>query len=166
MQSIDPNASGYTYDGLSGAEALEMVLWRPLINGLAEGICTTVSSKAGGVGCLVQRGSVLTLRAIMLRHGHVFSSRQWVVILKQAIIPALQKGAESDSSKVIAIASESPAVTSLDFLSDPLQLPPSLDDEGLILFATESQSDDRYARNVMHQRQQRQQPLFSPSSLI
>jgi len=141
-QSSDPYAPGYTYEGLSDEEALEMVLWRPLIDGLADGICSSLPSSAGGVGCLVQRGSVLTLRAILLRYGDTFSTNQWAAILKHSIVPAIKKGAMNDRTTVVTITSESPAVTSLDFLADPLLLPPSPDDEGLLMFATESQSDD------------------------
>ena len=108
-----------------------MVLWRPIIDGLADGICSSLPSSAGGVGCLVQRGSVLTLRAILLRYGDAFSTNQWEAILKHAIVPAIKKGAKNDRTTVVTITSESPAVTSLDFLADPLHLPPSPDDEGL-----------------------------------
>ncbi len=108
-----------------------MVLWRPLLEGLAEGIKCDAKSIAGGVGCLVQRGSVLALRAIVLRHGHLFSLSQWAVILEQTIIPSIQAAAENDRSPVISITSESPSVSSLDFVADSLPLPPPSDDLGL-----------------------------------
>ena len=138
-QSTDPHGTGYTYDGLSNDEALEMVLWRSLLDGLAEGIKSTLLSNAGGVGCLVQRGSVLALRAILLRHGHLFSSTQWAVIIDQTILPALQEAAMTDVSPVVSIISESPTVSSLDFLAEPQRLPPPHDDEGLVLFAQQAQ---------------------------
>jgi len=141
-QSSDPLAFGYTYAGLKGKEAEEMVLWRPILDGLANGMCSTVQSKSGGVGCVLQRGSVMTLRAILLCHGQHFSAKQWAIILDQTILPAMQKAAENDSSPVTGIISESPTVSNLDFLVDPLPLPPSPDDEGLKKFALAAQSDE------------------------
>mmetsp|Transcript_2992 Transcript_2992/g.4104 ORF Transcript_2992/g.4104 Transcript_2992/m.4104 type:complete len:1856 (-) Transcript_2992:123-5690(-) len=141
-QSEDPAGSGFTYDGLSDVEAEEMVLWRPIFDGLAAGICSPVPSIHGDVGCIVQRGSLMTLRAILLRHGSLFSVSQWVVILKQVILPSIQIAAEYDNSQVTKITSESPSVSSLDFLSDPLPLPPDSEDEGLIKFAMLSQSEE------------------------
>ena len=111
-----------------------MVLWRPLLEGLAEGIRSTTKSSAGGVGCVVQRGSVLALRAILLRHRHLFSTDQWVAVLEQTIIPSIQAGAESDRSPVIDITSESPSVSNIDFLVDSLPLPPPADDVSLLRF--------------------------------
>ena len=141
-QPSDPKAAGYTYEGLSDEEALEMVLWRPILDGLAAGICSTAPSSSGGVGCLVQRGSVITMRAILLRHGSVFSTSQWSVILRQVILPAIQIGAEYDTSPVTTITSESPSVSSLDFLNEALPLPPTTDDEGLKKFAELAESDE------------------------
>mmetsp|Transcript_31336 Transcript_31336/g.37283 ORF Transcript_31336/g.37283 Transcript_31336/m.37283 type:complete len:1900 (-) Transcript_31336:92-5791(-) len=141
-QSSDRLAFGYTYAGLEGKEAEEMVLWRPILDGLANGMCSTVQSKSGGVGCVLQRGSVMTLRAILLCHGQHFSAKQWAIILDQTILPAMQKAAENDSSPVTGIISESPTVSNLDFLVDPLPLPPSPDDEGLKKFALAAQSDE------------------------
>ena len=120
-----------------------MVLWRPILDGLAKGMCSTVRSKSGGVGCVLQRGSVITLRAILLCHGHHFSAKQWAMILDQAILPAMQVAAENDSTPVIGIISESPTVSNLDFLADPLPLPPCPDDEGLKKFALAAESDER-----------------------
>lgn len=143
-QTADPDHPGYTYDGLSESEALEMVLWRTLLDGLATGVRSTLPSNAGGVGCLVQRGSILALRAILLRHGHRFSTTQWKVILTQTILPAIQAAAESDGSPVMAITSESPSVSSLDFLAEPQSLPPPHEDEGLRIFASQASSEERY----------------------
>jgi len=134
-QHIDPVAPGYTYEGLSVEESLEMAIWRPLLDGLAAGMCSSASSISGGVGCLVQRGSAIALRAILLRHGGAFSVSQWLAILNFVILPAVQIGAESDSSPVTKISSESPSVSSLDFVGEPLPLPPPRDDEGLDKFS-------------------------------
>jgi len=141
-QSKDPDAFGYTYGNLSENEALEMVLWRPLFDGLAACICSTAPSQSGGVGCLVQRGSVMTTRAILLRHGKQFSSTQWNVILSNVLIPAIQKAAKSDKSHIIDITSDSPIASSLDFLSNPQPLPPHPDDEGLLKFSYMAQSEE------------------------
>jgi len=141
-QHSDPHAAGYTFEGLSEKETLEMALWRPLLDGLASGICSSASSISGGVGCLVQRGSTMALRAILLRHGHLFSVAQWSAVLEKVVLPSLQIGAESDTSPVRAISSESPSVSSLDFVGEPLPLPPPCDDEGLQKFQAMSQSDD------------------------
>ena len=143
IQSNDQNAFGYTYSGLTDVEAEEMVLWRPLLDGLAGGICSTALSNSGGVGCLVQRGSVMTMRAILLRHGKRFSPLQWSVILNQVILPSIQTGAEHDKSPVIRISSDSPAVSNIDFLSETLPLPPNSNDGGLIKFARAAQNDER-----------------------
>lgn len=84
----------------------------------------------------------MALRAILLRHGGVFSVSQWSAILNYVILPAVQIGAESDSSPVTKISSESPSVSSLDFVGEPLRLPPPCDDEGLHKFASMTQSDE------------------------
>ena len=141
-QTTDPAAPGYTYEGLSPEESLEMVIWRSLLDGLAAGMCSSASSISGGVGCLVQRGSVMAMRSILLRHGNLFSASQWSVILNCVLLPAIQIGAESDSSPVVQISSESPSVSSLDFLGEPLQTPPPFDDEGLQQFSEMTQSSD------------------------
>ena len=133
---VDKNAFGYSYDGLSTEDCIEMVLWRPILDGLANGICSTITlGNTEGVGCVVQRGSVITLRAILLRHGHRFSSAQWRVIMNQVILPAMQTAVETDTTPVTKIISESPLVSNLDFFSEPLSLPPSNSDEGLLKFA-------------------------------
>lgn len=141
-QCNEPMSSGFTYEGLSEQESLEMALWRPLLDGLASGVCSSASSISGGVGCLVQRGSLMALRAILLRHGKLFSINQWSAILNFVILPAMQIGAESDSSPVLKILSDSPSVSSLDFLGEPLPLPPSFDDDGLQKFAAMAQSEE------------------------
>jgi brefeldin A-inhibited guanine nucleotide-exchange protein len=133
-QVTDPNAPGFTYEGLDETEELEMVLWRPIFEGLAEGIRYTASSQAGGVGNLVQRGSILALRAILLRHGSVFTINQFSAILQQTILPSMQRAVESDQSPVVSITSESPTVSSLDFLTDAMPLPPPPTDPGLMKF--------------------------------
>lgn len=133
-QCAEPLSCGYTYEGLSEHESLEMALWRPLFDGLAAGMSSPASSISAGVGCLVQRGSLMALRAILLRHGKLFSINQWSTILKSVVLPAMQVGAESDSTPVLQILSDSPSL-SLDFLGEPLPPPPSSDDEGLKKFA-------------------------------
>jgi len=142
-QTSDPKAAGYTYDGLDEEEALEMVLWRALFEGLADGVRSTEKSREGGMGNLIQRGSVLALRAILLRHGKLFSDAQLKVVLQQTILPAFHDAVENDISPVRSIASESPAISSLDFLSEPLPLPPPPDDEGLHKFEEVFRSMDR-----------------------
>ena len=141
-QSDSPEAPGFTYSGLSESEALAMVLWRPIFDGLAEGIRCTAKSRAGGVGCLVQRGSVLALRAILLRHGSCFSVKQLAAILQQTLMPSLQRAVANDRSPVVNITSESPSVSSLDFLVDPLPLPPAPDDPGLLRFEEVARKND------------------------
>ncbi|GKY96543.1 hypothetical protein MPSEU_000613900 [Mayamaea pseudoterrestris] len=135
-QSTDPTGSGYTYDGLSSKDALEMVLWRPLYEGLAAGIRSSSKSTAGGVGCLLQRSSVMALRSIMLRHGNQFTTDQLQAILEQSILPAIQVGAELDKSPVIRILSESPAVSSIDFLVEAPHIPPPPNDISILSFRT------------------------------
>eukprot|EP00551_Chaetoceros_affinis_P004309 CAMPEP_0203668256 /NCGR_PEP_ID=MMETSP0090-20130426/4937_1 /ASSEMBLY_ACC=CAM_ASM_001088 /TAXON_ID=426623 /ORGANISM="Chaetoceros affinis, Strain CCMP159" /LENGTH=2105 /DNA_ID=CAMNT_0050532651 /DNA_START=189 /DNA_END=6503 /DNA_ORIENTATION=+ len=140
VQSNDKSAFGFTYEGLSDEDAKEMVLWRPILDGLAHGMCSSITSgNAGGVGCIVQRGSVITLRAILLRHGHIFSVSQWNVIMNQVILPAMQVAIQTDKTSVTNIISESPLVSNLDFFSEPLALPPPVGNEGLRKFAAAAQ---------------------------
>ena len=133
-QCDDPSLPGYTYRNLQEKEALEMVLWRPLLDGLARGISSSSKTSSGGVGCLIQRGSVLALRSILLRHGYLFSSAQLAAILEQSLIPAIRTGIESDTGPVITITSESPSVSNIDFLVESPPLPPSIDDVSLLRF--------------------------------
>lgn len=133
-QWTDPQAPGYTYAGLDENEALEMILWRTLLEGLADGIRSMSKSSAAGLGCLVQRGSILALRAIFIRHGHVFSVPQWEAILRETLLPAIQTAAENEMSPVIGITSESPHLSSIDFLADSLPIPPPATDPGLQKF--------------------------------
>jgi hypothetical protein len=111
-----------------------MILWRPLFEGLAEGVRSSAKSSAGGVGCLLQRSSILAFRAILIRHGHLFTTSQWAAILSQTLIPSIQAGAESDGSPVLRITSESPSVSNIDFLVEPLPIPPVADDSSLLAF--------------------------------
>lgn len=121
-----------------------MVLWRPILDGLAHGMRSTVShGNSEGVGCIVQRGSVITLRAILLRHGHTFSMSQWSVIMNKVILPAMQIAIETDKTSITKIISESPIVSNLDFFSEPLFSPPSSNNEGLLKFATVAQNIQR-----------------------
>ena len=141
-QHSDPYSPGYTYSNLSDKEALEMVLWRPMLEGLALIMKATVSSRDGGVGCLVQRGSVLAVRSILLRHGNLFSPNQLEAVLKDTLIPAINQAAQSDHTAVATITSESPAVSNLDFLVEPLPLPPPRYDRGLLKFEEVARSAD------------------------
>lgn len=120
-----------------------MVLWRSLLEGLAEGVKSSARSSAAGLGCLVQRGSILALRAILIRHGHIFSLAQWEAILTQTLVPAIQAAAENDHSPVIGITSESPQLSSIDFLADSLPVLPPADDPGLLQFEKVAVSNDR-----------------------
>jgi brefeldin A-inhibited guanine nucleotide-exchange protein len=151
VQTIDKSIPGYTYEGLPVGEQCQMSLWRPIFDGLAGGICSIVSCTAGGVGCFIQRGSVITLRSILLRYGTLFTPNQWKAILNQSIFPAIEIAAKNDSSPVINIISESPSVSNLDFLTEPLPLPPPVDDEGLLEFAALWKIDDSHntAKRVM-----------------
>lgn len=133
-QWTDPTAQCYTYAELSEEESLKMALWRPLFEGLAEGVRSNAKTSRSGVGCLVQRGSILALRAILLRYGQLFSTPELAAILGQTIIPAMQAAAESDQSPVVTITSEAPSVSIIDFLVDPLPLPPEHDDPALQQF--------------------------------
>lgn len=91
-------------------------------------------TSASGVGCLVQRGSVLALRAILLRHGHLFSTAQLKAIFSDTILPAIQSAAENDRTHVVDITSESPSVSNIDFLVSTPPLPPDHDDPSLQQF--------------------------------
>jgi hypothetical protein len=120
-----------------------MALWRPLFEGLANGIRSTAKTSETGFGCLVQRGSILALRAILLRHGHLFSTEQLRSVLEKTILPAIQFAAENDHSHVVLITSESPTISSIDFLVEPLQLPPEPDDPAMKEFSALASSPKR-----------------------
>lgn len=107
------------------------MLWRPIFDGLVGGMHSKTTSRHYGIGCFVQRGSVMTIRAIFLRHGHVFSADQYRAILKTSILPAILSAVKSDHTAVMDIISESPNVSNLDFLNVPLPLPPPEDDTDL-----------------------------------
>lgn len=130
-QFSNPEQLGYTYDGLSDEESLGLVLWRPIFEGLADGVRSTAKTSSTGVGCLVQRGSVLALRSILLRHGQVFSTAQLAAILRDTVIPTIQSAAENEESPVVEITSENPSASSIDFLVKSLPLPPEHDDESM-----------------------------------
>jgi hypothetical protein len=119
---------------MSEEESLALVLWRPLFEGLADGVRSTSKTSSSGFGCLVQRGSILALRAILLRHGHLFSTPRFAAILRETILPAIQSAAEGDSSAVITMTSESPSISDIDFLVNSPPLPPDLDDPALEQF--------------------------------
>mmetsp|Transcript_13366 Transcript_13366/g.26848 ORF Transcript_13366/g.26848 Transcript_13366/m.26848 type:complete len:1000 (+) Transcript_13366:107-3106(+) len=145
-QFNDSSASGYTYERLDELEALGMVLWRPLFEGLAKGVRATTKSREGDIGNLVQSGSVLALRAILLRHGSSFTDNQLQAVLNDTVIPAFQTAVENDISPITSIASESPSISSLDFLAIPLPIPPDSDDAGLLKFGSVVQQSDRNPR--------------------
>ena len=70
---------------------------------------------------------------------------------RPGIVHRLDKGtsgllvaAKNDTSPVLKIISESPTVSNLDFLNEPLPFPPPVDDEGLLRFAKESKLDDSH----------------------
>jgi hypothetical protein len=119
-----------------------MVLWRPIIDGLSAGMCSESSSLSGERGCFIQRGSVITLRSILLRYGTSFTSAQWRAMLNQSILPSMNAAAYNDKSPVMKIISESPSLSNLDFLTEPLPCPPEKDDEGLMKFAAVRNASD------------------------
>jgi len=120
-----------------------MTLWRPLLEGLANTLRSSVKSNAGGLGCLLPRASLLAIRSILLRHGSGFSTPQLHAIFSQTIIPAMLVAVEKDSSPVVGIVSESPAVSSIDFLVDAPPLPPPIDDPDLKVFGQASENPSR-----------------------
>lgn len=83
------------------------------------------------------------MRAILLRHGHLFSTEQIRSILEGTILPAIQLAAENDHSHVVLITSESPTISSIDFLVEPLKLPPEPDDPSMLQFAALTSSPKR-----------------------
>lgn len=133
----DPHSERFTNTGneLSNTERLGLVLWLPIFEGLAHGIRSTAKTSASGVGCLIQRGSVLALRSILLRHGHMLSTSQLEVLLRESIVPAIQQAAECDRSHVSLLTSESPSISSIDFLASPSPLPPCHEDPCLQRFS-------------------------------
>ena len=126
-----------------------MVLWRTLLEGLADGVRSRAKSSAAGLGCLVQRGSILALRSIFIRHGGVFSVPQWEAILRETILPAIQAAAENEISPVIGITSESPHLSSIDFLADSFPIPPPVKDPGLQKFEEVAMSNERFVNTVV-----------------
>lgn len=142
-QSENPGAMGYTYESLTDqTEREEMSLWRPIFDGLASGLSSGVKSNSGGVGCLVQRGSIMAIRAILLRHGHIFSPTQWKCILSDVLGPSIEKALAEDQSPIVQIVSESPTVSALSFMPSALPLPPPHDDDDLRKFAKLAHSEE------------------------
>ena len=90
----------------------------------------------------------MTLRSILLRYGTSFSPNQWKAIMNDSILPSIELAAKNDTSQVMKIISESPTVSNLEFLTEPLSLPPTVYDEGLIKFAEESKLDG--SQNTSH----------------
>lgn len=119
-KSTDPNQPGYTYEGLNEKESREMIQWRPLLDGLAEGVISQARNNIGAFGCIIPRASLLALRAILLRHGHLFTVSQLTAIFQYTILPAFQEAAERDTTPVVHIVSESPSISNIDFLATPL----------------------------------------------
>lgn len=115
-----------------------MILWRPLFEGLAGGVKSMTATSESGVGCFIQRASILAFRAIILRHGDMFSTSQMAAILSQTILPAIHEAAMKDTSPVVSITSESPLISNIDFLVDAMPLPPSVDDADLLKFQEHS----------------------------
>jgi hypothetical protein len=138
LKTTDPCGLGFTYQGLSEVESLEMILWRPLFEGLAGGLKSMTATSESGVGCFIQRASILAFRAIILRHGGMFSPSQMAAILSQTLLPAIQEAAMKDASPVVSITSESPLISNIDFLVDCLPLPPAVDDAELLKFQEQS----------------------------
>lgn len=138
-------APGYTYFGdiLTEEEQGSLVLWRPIFDGLSDGVSSQARTSKSGVGCLVQRGSILALRAILLRHGHAFSAAQLQAILREAILPAIQAAAEGEQSHILQITSENPSMSNIDFLVDPFPLPPSTEDPSLLKLTEMSETLER-----------------------
>ena len=117
-----------------------MVLWRPILDGLAAGLSSTVQSNSAGVGHIVQRGSALTLRAILLRHKDVFSPLQWLTILSKVVLPAINDAARNDTTPVSQLISESPLSSEVNFICGSLDPPPKHDDKQLQDYAVEAQA--------------------------
>jgi hypothetical protein len=128
---------------MSEKEASDMILWRPIFDGLVEGIESDVSTSECGVGCFIQRASILALRAILLRHADSFSTSQIVAIMKNSIIPYVQRAAENDKSPVVSITSESPLISNIDFLVEAMPLPPDRDDVALRHFEKQNNTLSR-----------------------
>eukprot|EP00535_Pseudo-nitzschia_heimii_P012093 CAMPEP_0197196342 /NCGR_PEP_ID=MMETSP1423-20130617/32306_1 /TAXON_ID=476441 /ORGANISM="Pseudo-nitzschia heimii, Strain UNC1101" /LENGTH=2211 /DNA_ID=CAMNT_0042650137 /DNA_START=205 /DNA_END=6840 /DNA_ORIENTATION=+ len=147
-QTDDPDAPGYTYEGLGEEEGLEMILWRPLFEGLAKGAKSTSRCRADGTGKFLQRSSVVALRTILLRHGSCFSDNQLKVVLADTILPAFQEALEQDKSPVVSIASETPSISSIDFLVAPFPIPPECDDDSLIKFQQISRQSGHAPRSM------------------
>jgi hypothetical protein len=143
-QNIDPDEPGYTYGAdLTDKEKLDLVLWRPLFEGLGCGIKSSARTSSSGIGCLVQRGSVLAIRAILLRHGHLFSTPQLFMILNETVIPAIKSAAEKENSPILNILSERPSMSTFDFITSPLPLPPDSDHPKLLEFREHNMTKKR-----------------------
>ena len=138
FQSYNKNAPHFTYKGFEkeledydekadGEKKQLMAFWRPLFDGLANGIIRG----RGGRYLIIQRACVCTLRAILIRHGNLFSVEQWTAILEQSVLPKIQIGARQDKSNCVGLYSESPLENNFDFLQSEPALPPNANDDHL-----------------------------------
>jgi len=140
IKSNDPDAPGFTYEDLPQGDAKEMVLWRPIFDGLVGGMRSSVQSNSAGVGHIVQRGSAMTLRAILLCYKDSFSPVQWSIIITKVILPAITDAIRSDQTEVTKIISSLPAKFQLNAIQQSLDLPPQNDSQQLKDFVSEARS--------------------------
>ena len=155
-QSEDPTVLGYTYKGFESElderespslvqSSQLMMIWRPIFDGLATGMV----KGRGGRLLVIQRACVVTMRAILIRHGSLFDARQWEAILTQSIIPGIQLGALGDSSTCVHLYTQSPLEKNFEFLQDCPPLPPPSDDAHLVECSLNAQSEGSSAEREM-----------------
>ncbi|GMH46541.1 hypothetical protein TrRE_jg2094, partial [Triparma retinervis] len=142
-----PGVHGYAgLGGEGGGErGVQMCIWKAIIDGLSEG----AHEARGGRGGLAQRGCACALRAVLLRHGNLFSAKEWRCIVEQSVRPALVRGIRRDGSGVGGLFSRSPLGGELDLVREAPGKVPGEEDERFKRISMQAQSEGSSCARVM-----------------
>jgi len=89
------------------------------------------------------------MRAIFVRHGHLFDACAFEAILNQSVIPSVKLGATTDTSTCVGLFSPSPLENNFTFLQSGPALPPAADDDYLVECANNAQSEGSSAEREL-----------------
>ncbi|GMH75449.1 hypothetical protein TL16_g06769 [Triparma laevis f. inornata] len=142
---IGGDLGGVDYLDLEEEESRALMLWKPIIEGLAWGCIY-----ASGEGMIAQRACVCALRAIFLRHGSMFSSNQIKSIISQTLLPpVLQRLDGKDAIGPILLFTPSPIDFPFLFLRAGPRWLPAPDDEEFLAAAAAAQSEGSSAEREL-----------------
>ncbi|GMH65106.1 hypothetical protein TrST_g3433 [Triparma strigata] len=144
---IGGDLGGVEYLDLDDNESRALLLWKPIIEGLAWGCIY-----ASGEGMIAQRACVCALRAIFLRHGDLFSSNQMKSIISQTLFPpVLERLDGKDAIGPILLFTPSPIDFPFLFLRAGPRGLPAPDDENFLAAAAAAQSEGSSAERELGQ---------------